>query len=82
MCRHSGGRVLLFRQFLPINCLTGNREDLQQFYKSKQAVGKFMHYDLQAAEEIQYLQLIISFKNRREESAMKHCLGVASKCHY
>lgn len=27
-------------------------------------------------------QLTISFKNHREESVMKHCLGVASKCSY
>lgn len=82
MCRHTGGRVLLFRQLLPINCLTGNGEDLQQFYKSKQAAGKFMHHDLQAAEEIQYLQLTISIKNHREDSAMKHCFGVPSKWFY
>lgn len=81
MYRHTGGRVLIFRKLLPINCITDNREDLQ-FYKSKQVAGKFMHHDLQAAEEIQYLQLIVSFKNHREESAMKHCLGVASKCCY
>lgn len=82
MCRHTGDRVLLFRQLLPTNCLTDNREDLQQFYKSKQAASKFMHHDLQAAEEVQYLQLTISIKNHTEESVMKHCLGIASKCLY
>lgn len=76
MCKHAGGSVLLFRQVLPTSCLTGNRENLQLFYKSKQAVGKLMHHDLQAVEEIQYLQSTISIKNHREESVMRHCLGV------
>lgn len=40
-----------------------------------------MHHDLQAGEEIQHLQLIISIKNHREESVMKHFLEVASKCY-
>lgn len=35
-----------------------------------------MHHDLQAVEEIQYLQSTISIKNHREESVMRHCLGV------
>lgn len=35
-----------------------------------------MHHDLQAVEEIQYLQSTISIKNHREESVMKHCPGV------
>ena len=39
-----------------------------------------MHHDLQAADEIQYLQLTISIKNHREESVMKHGLEVQSKC--
>lgn len=34
-----------------------------------------MHRDLQAVEEIQYLQLTISIKNHKEY-VMKHCLGV------
>lgn len=41
-----------------------------------------MHHDLEAIEEIQYLQLTISIKNHRQESVMKHCPGVASKCCY
>lgn len=55
-----------------------NRKNLQQFYKCNwQAAGKYR--DLQAADEIQYLQLTISIKNHREESVMKYGLEVASK---
>lgn len=39
-----------------------------------------MHHDLQAAGEIQYLQLTLSIKKHREESVMKYGLEVASKC--
>lgn len=39
-----------------------------------------MHHDLQAADEIQYLQLTISIKNHRKESVMKYGLEVPSKC--
>lgn len=34
-----------------------------------------MHHDLQAVEEIQYLQLTISIKNHKEY-VMKYCRGV------
>lgn len=39
-----------------------------------------MHYVLQAAREIQYLQLTISMKNHREGSVIKQGLEVTSKC--
>lgn len=39
-----------------------------------------MHHHLQAADEIQYLQLTINTKNHRGESVMKYGFEVASKC--
>lgn len=71
-------------------CFSGN-----SFLQSSQVTGRIysnftnatgkqqvnsMHHDLQATDEIQYLQLTISIMKHREESVMKYGLEVASKC--
>lgn len=78
MCKHTRRSVSLSGQLLSTNYLHREQGEFTN------ATGKLrvnaMHHDLQAADEVEYLQLTISIKNHREESVMKYGIEVSSRC--